>query len=262
MPRANPLEGLALVAEVERLGEKVVYLTLEAPWLAKAARPGQFVMVKPPSSLAQGSRDPLLPRPLAVAGARGDRINLLLAVVGRGTRLLARARQGDELSLRGPLGNGFPKPQGSSLLLLAGALGAAPLLLAHQFHQKRSDLRIDFVLGVPDRSFLPMIEKLGSLVPDLRVFTEDGCFGTKGNVCTGLPESPGEVWACGPTPMYRAILDRLGPDLPVSFSLEARMGCGYGGCMGCAVPTLRGNLRACTEGPVFNGREVLWHELG
>lgn len=261
MPRPEPLEGRARLVETEMLGEGIAFLTMEAPWIAQSARPGQFVMVHPPCS-GPGSRDPLLPRPLAVAGAQGSRINLLMALAGRGTRLLAQARPGSELTLRGPLGNGFPEPSGPSLLLLAGALGAAPLLLAHQVYQGRPGLEVDFVLGVPGRAFLPLVEKLGLLVPDIRVFTEDGCFGTQGNVCTGLASDPGQIWACGPTPMFRAILDRVSPGLPVSFSLEARMGCGYGGCMGCAVPTLHGNQRACTEGPVFDGREILWHELG
>ncbi len=261
MVRQSPLEGPARLLEVLELGPHIVYLTLKAPWIAQTARPGQFIMAKIPSSLSQPSRDPLLPRPLAVAGVEGERINLLMAIAGRGTRLLAEAEKGADLLLRGPLGNGFPKPAGPNLLLLAGALGAAPLLMAHQYFQDRADLTIDFVLGVPDKSFRPLTQHLGGLVPGIRVFSEDGCLGARGNVCTGLTANPGQVWACGPIPMFRAILDRLDPDLPVHFSLEARMGCGYGGCMGCVIPTLHGNRRACTEGPVFNGREVLWHEF-
>ena len=105
------------------------------------------------------------------------------------------------------------------------------------------------------------MDLLAREIPELQVFSDDGCIGARGNACTGLPVGPGLVWTCGPVPMYKAMLEKLNPNIPILVSLEARMGCGYGGCMGCAVPTINGNLRACCEGPVFDGREVLWHEF-
>ena len=260
MPRAKTIEGRARLIRNQSLGRKVSYLTFEAPWIAETARPGQFVMVGCSPS-RNDSPDPLLMRPLAVAGVEGSTIDLLVGILGRGTRILAGHEVGVQLTLRGPLGNGFPEPGRSNLVLAAGGLGAAPLLFAHRCHAHRGDLITDFILGVPDKSFKPMVDYLTEAAPGLRVFSDDGSLGSAGNVCTDLPSNPGEVWACGPVPMYRALLDSLDPEVPFRVSLEARMGCGFGGCMGCAVPTRQGQVRACCEGPVFEGREVLWHEF-
>ncbi len=260
MPRANPLESRARLVKNQTLGAEISCLTLEAPWIAGSARPGQFIMVGCAPSQA-GAPEPLLMRPLAVAGVEGGLVSLLMAVKGRGTRFLAAQEPGAELTLRGPLGNGFSEPKGPGLLLVAGGLGAAPLLSVHRRFRKRKDLKIDFILGVPGKGFESLVDLLAQEIPDLQVFSDDGCMGAQGNACTALPAAPDEVWACGPVPMYRALLDRLDPGVPVLVSLEARMGCGYGGCLGCVVPTKQGNLRACCEGPVFDGREILWHEF-
>ena len=248
-------EGEGVLREFRLLLEGVLLLEVEAPLIASRANPGEFVMLS-----VSPSWDPFLHRPLGIAGVSGDRITLLVQVVGRGTKLLQSLPSGTVLTLRGPLGHGFSSPRkGRRYLLAAGGLGLVPLLYAYR--QWGAEASMEFLLGVPDASWAPLEAYVRRFVPNLRMVSDDGSLGERGNPCICLRGSWDEVWACGPLPMLRGFYECLPRDVAYYPSLEARMGCGYGGCLGCAVPTEEGNLRACVEGPVMDGRKVLWHEL-
>ncbi len=235
--------------------DNVLLLEVEAPSVAARAHPGEFVLLS-----VSPSWDPFLHRPLGIAGVSGDRVVLLVQVVGRGTALLQTLPSGTALTLRGPLGQGFPSPrEGRRYLLAAGGLGVVPLLFAYRQWGERFSMEV--LLGVPDASWAPLGSYLRQFVPDIRMVSDDGTLGERGNPCTCLEGCWDEVWACGPLPLLRGLWECLPPEVSYYPSLEARMGCGYGGCLGCVVPTKEGNLRACVEGPVMDGRKVLWHEL-
>lgn len=256
-----------LVARTFLGGEAVrergpLLLELDAPEIAASAMPGQFLLV----SCSEGN-DPFLLRPLAVAGIRGEVLSLLVQVRGEGTHRLAGLAAGSVLRLRGPLGVPFAPPEKEETpLFVAGGIGAAPLLFAAETWKGC------LLLGVPDASWEGLVRHCAVRVGSSRltVVSEDGSLGEKGNPCTFLRSGEGaslltrpgtRVCACGPTGMLSALADALPPGVPYEASLEARMGCGYGGCLGCVVPTERGRLRACVDGPVFSGREVHWREL-
>ncbi|MEA4881411.1 MAG: dihydroorotate dehydrogenase electron transfer subunit [Synergistaceae bacterium] len=257
-----PRDYSARIESNRLLGEKTGLLTVLCPAIAASAEPGQFVMVRP-----GGGDDPFLGRPLAVAFVSGRTFTLVYRVVGKGTALLAKRRAGDELTVRGPIGQGFfssreglPLPE--KVILAGGAVGAAPLLFALQRLGGRAERT---VMGVAGSGWEDFASWLMEVFPALELYSDDGTLGIKGTVLSGLPEElPGntEVWACGPEGMLRALAAKYPSDGGrIRVALEARMACGMGGCLGCVIPTRSGQKRVCVDGPVFAASEVLWNEF-
>jgi len=255
----------ALVAGNRDAGKGYFRIVLRAPALAGSARPGQFVMLRVSENL-----DPLLGRPFGIAAVRSRRdIELYYRVVGRGTSLLTQVRAGASLAVHGPLGNGLPSPaKGETPLLVAGGSGFPPLLFFAAQHGRRARL----FAGSRDKACLPparAMKAFRSAVEAVHYATEDGSCGTCGFVTDALaayldrPAAGGRpvIYACGPHPMLAAV-SRLAAErgIPCFVSMEERMACGLGVCMGCSVPvTAGGYQRACTAGPVFDSREIAWN---
>lgn len=219
------------------------------------ASPGQFVMLK-----TTDAADPLLRRPMSVAGHEGDVMTVIMKVVGRGTQLLSRLRPGDTLDAEGPYGNSF-RPAGKDdppTLLVGGGIGVAPLLF---WARRNASARHILFLGGASAKDILRAGDFG----ESHIATEDGSAGTKGLVTDVLgnhPEfAPGLfLLCCGPTGMLKAVEGLcIGRGISGELSLEVRMGCGFGVCLGCMVDTVeRERKRCCVEGPVFKTGEVLW----
>ncbi len=260
IPIEKPRDLAATVVEKEQLALGVWSVTLEPEAGGPDPVPGQFFMIK-----SWETHDPFLSRPLAAAGVHGSGcIEFLFRVCGRGTALLAECKKGQRMFLRGPCGNGFPKPKSRRLLLVAGAMGVAPLLFARQRLQGFMDLSLLVgTAGGPE--WEPFCEAILSRCPDTAFFSENGAYGEMGTVIDGLQgliRRGDEIWACGPEGMLRAIGDlQAGSRYSTWISLERRMACGYGGCLGCTVRTRNGLRRVCVDGPVFRWEEILWNEL-
>lgn len=257
MCRATALEERALLKKVRPLLPGLGEVTLHAPRLAGEVRPGQFLLAR-----ITPWRDPLLGRPLGVTAVRGEELSLMVAAMGRGSRALLAMKPHDEVVLRGPLGTPFPAPLQQPLVLAGGGFGVAPLLFAwDQLGAMTPEDAPVVALGVPDGTWGPLehyvAERVGS---KLRTFSDDGSLGERGTPCDAL-EGAGEIWACGPPPMIRALVRCVTPAVRLLVNLDRRMGCGYGGCLGCTVPTVRGHVRACVEGPFFDARDVDWKAL-
>jgi dihydroorotate dehydrogenase electron transfer subunit len=248
--------------------EGAVYflMQLEAPAIAAAGLPGQFLMLK-------CGKNSLLRRPLSIHSASPDgRVQLLYQVgvaaeggaEGKGTGWLSKLRKGDSVDVIGPLGNGFNIAAGSrSLLLAAGGIGIAPLgFLA----ERAVSAGLEVVLLMGARSAAGMLPQ--NMLPsgtNCIFTTDDGSKGRKGLVTDILPqylEHADQVFACGPQPMLErmAAMPATG-SRPVQVSLEVRMGCGTGACYGCSIRTLRGMKRVCREGPVFDIKDIIWQEV-
>ena len=254
----------ALVAENRDAGRGYFRIVLRAPALAVQARAGHFVMLRVSENL-----DPLLARPFGIASVLDRRdIELYYRIVGRGTSLLRSVKPGRSLAVHGPLGNGFPAPgKGETPLLVAGGSGFPTLL----FFAGRYGRSAHLFAGSRDKACLPparAMRDFTSRVQSIHYATEDGSRGTCGFVTDALaaylqrPAGAGRpvIYACGPHPMLAAV-SRLAADrgVPCFVSLEERMACGLGVCMGCSVPvTAGGYRRVCKEGPVFDSREVDW----
>ena len=244
-----------IAEKVREVTSRVFAIDFHCPEIAHEARPGQFVMIRFKERI-----DPLLGRPFAVASSKGDSFSIWFQVVGKMTALLREVSTGDQFTIRGPLGNGFGEPSGKKLYLVAGTLGVAPLLKAYEEFSGRVECELH--LGVPDESWGPFIEKVKELVPDPRVFSDNGSVGVQGTCLQGLPRELGEreeIWACGPSGMLKALSERY-PEKGsgIRVSLEARMACGIGGCQGCVIDTVDGKKRVCVDGRVFSSEEVSW----
>jgi dihydroorotate dehydrogenase electron transfer subunit len=238
------------------------------------ARAGHFVMIR---SEAWGTA-PLLPRPMSLLTA-GAQPSMLIKVVGEGTRRMAEAPLGERFALLAPLGTPWPMPvDGHRPVVVAGGVGLPPILylareLAARGYRAGAQLpSVTALFGGRTAGDLPLADELAATA-ELGVTTEDGSRGTKGLITVLLAHAleqaraSGErlqIYACGPHPMMAAVADAARRhDMPCCVSLEALMGCGYGVCLGCAVPRASGGyLYACTEGPCVDAREVDWQKGG
>ena len=214
-------------------------------------RPGQFVELSLPGLF--------LRRPISVCSFREGEMTLLYRVVGRGTLDMSLMPPGTEVSVLSGLGNGFaPCAPGARPLLIGGGVGAAPLYgLARELTRRGES--VTAVLGFASGDDVFYENEFRALGVRTVVTTADGSYGTRGFVTDALPDGCGVYYTCGPTAMLRAVNAAL--DIPGFVSLEARMGCGFGACMGCTVETLSGPRRVCREGPVFDRREIIWSKL-
>ncbi len=247
----------------EVIARDVVRLTLNAPEIAAAALPGQFVMIQ----IAPG-KDPLLRRPFSIHQTSSEgTLQILFKVVGRGTELLAHAKVGEQLSLIGPLGKGFVLGEPGNACLVGGGMGIAPMLfLASRFQQlAKQGSAPKVILGARNRDELaPLIGDFKNLGLEVLAATDDGSLGHHGLVTDVLKKinlSPDfTVYSCGPRPMMAAIHHLcLKENIRCQVSVETVMACGMGACLGCAVPLKAGGYaHACSDGPVFEAGELLW----
>ena len=230
-------------------------------------QPGQFVMLSPGALGGAQRADPLLPRPMAIYRVRGEagrtQVEILYKVTGRGTALLRDVAPGDFVGMVGPLGEGFPAPApGSVALLVGGGTGIASLYELAAREAGRA--RLVVLLGARSASDLMGHEDFAALPLELAVATEDGSAGERGLVTELLERrltGPDvTVYACGPTPMMRRAAElAVARGARCLVSLENHMACGFGVCLGCAVPRREGGYGlVCREGPVFEATTVDW----
>lgn len=219
-------------------------------------RPGQFAMLLLDPDARR--RDPLLARPMALFRGDADALEFRFRVVGRGTMLLSELRKGTSLGVLGPLGNGF-SPIEAPAILVGGGTGIASLY--ELAREAPAGTRV--LLGARSRNELLALEEFRSLPIELETATDDGSLGHTGLVTDLLkPESGAEVIACGPTPMMRRAAEvAAAAGARCRVSLENTMACGFGICLGCAVPADSGFRYVCTHGPVFDAETLDWARL-
>ncbi len=250
------------ISRLEYLSPDIVRITLDSPEIARIAQPGQFVMVK-----TGNGKDPLLRRPFSISQVSNDRyFQILFKVVGRGTSLLAHCREGENLSVLGPLGSGFQVDCTGSHCLVGGGIGIAPLLfLAKQLSRICTGNPPLVVLGARTGEELePLINDFKELGLSVHAATDDGSLGHHGfviDVLKGLQlAADATTYVCGPHPMMLAVhLLCKAKNIACQVSMETHMACGMGACLGCIVPVEKGGYaHACFEGPVFDAEELLW----
>ena len=251
----------AKVLSQEMLADGIYSLWIETE-AALEAKPGQFV------SVYTKDASKLLPRPISICEIDKDakKLRLVYRVTGEktGTKQFSELKAGDTVPVIGPLGNGFPyeKAEGKKVFLMGGGIGVPPILeLAKQMKCEEKQI----VVGYRDaHTFLKVeFEQNGKLY----ISTEDGSVGTKGNVMNAIQENALDadmIYACGPTPMLRAIKAYAEEKkIECYISLEERMACGIGACLACVCKTKEKdahsnvhNKRICKDGPVFLSTEV------
>ncbi len=208
---------------------------------------GQFVDISVPGLF--------LRRPISVCDVEGTVLTLIYKVVGEGTRKMAAMAAGEELNLLTGLGNGYTiKNAGARPLLVGGGVGVPPLYyLAKQLRAQGLTVRV--LLGFNTANEVFYEQEFNDLGCEVVVTTADGSHGTKGFVTAALDGQQSYYYACGPMPMLRALIAAAGTQGEVS--MEERMGCGYGVCVGCTIQTTQGNKRVCKDGPVFEAGDLL-----
>ncbi len=247
------------ISGVSKLSEGIFELWLETE-LAEDARPGQFIMAYP------ANQSTLLPRPISICEADKEKemLRLVYRVAGKGTAEFSTYQKGDTVSILGLLGNGYPLEEaaGKTVLLAGGGIGIPPLV---ELAKRLQDCRKVIALGYRDSQlFLKEdLEKYGEVM----VATEDGSEGVKGNVLDAVREGQVNadiIYSCGPLPMLRGVKKYAQEKgIPAWISLEERMACGVGACLGCVCKTTHkdahsqvNNARICTDGPVFLAEDV------
>lgn len=260
---AARMDDARVVAHRHRHGE-YRELVLAAPDISPRVIAGQFVHLRVPRFEHR-----LLRRPFSVYRAGGETLSILYKTVGEGTRALADIREGETVSLIGPLGTAFPDPaEGSMPVLVAGGYGVAPLSL----FAARTGRRCKVFIGAASEPDVLCVKDFEDLDCDVRVTTEDGSMGETGLVTVALDawldsledgQTPA-FYACGPDGLLKAVGDRaIAGNWQGWLSLDKHMGCGMGACLAC-VQRLRkpdgGEVwaRVCKEGPVFESREIVW----
>lgn len=197
-----------------------------------------------------------LRRPISVCDYSSDHVDILFKILGHGTKDMSEFEVGQKLKCLIGLGNGFNIKNDIKPVLIAGGIGIAPFMAVIRKYNKLG-IKPTLVYGARSKDDLVILDEMKELT-DLHLCTDDGSFGFKGNVVDLIKNDNINVeyyYACGPYRMLEAVANALGDG---EVSLEARMGCGFGACMGCSIKTTTGPKRVCKEGPVFKGKEVLW----
>ncbi len=256
-----PVEQLCHVSEITRLNEDTIWMTLEVGKLVEkeGLHAGQFLHI----ACGEGQ---FLRRPISVALAGQDEPEdtaaLIFEVKGKGTLWLSQRRIGDAVHVLGPLGNGFSMEKEGRYLLAGGGVGCPPLLGCAAWGGSRTVA----ALGFRSKERVILKERFEALCQEVYICTDDGSAGAKGYVhrqVRDILEKDKDftaILACGPKPMLRGVAQTAEEfGIPCQVSLEERMACGVGACLGCAAAMKDGSMkRVCKDGPVFDSREVDW----
>lgn len=253
----------ATIIRYERLSDDNIRLTLQAEDIAAAARPGQFVMIR-----TGESKDPMLRRPFSIhQTSAGGRIQIYFKILGRGTELLARYREGEKVSVFGPLGRGYTIREDRPACLVGGGMGIAPMLfLAKRMSRIKKSVASDVLLfgGRTRREVEPLAADFEQMGMRCLFATDDGSFGREGFVTElvqklKLPQET-VLYCCGPEVMLEQLhIYAQVKKMECQVSVESVMACGMGACLGCNIPGSDGKyVHVCYEGPVFNSEELEW----
>ncbi|ABR33188.1 dihydroorotate dehydrogenase electron transfer subunit [Clostridium beijerinckii] len=238
----------AKVVSNKEISKDIYKLVVEDDAEIKA---GQFYMLK-----LNGAT--FLPRPISICEKSKNKLTFLYAVVGNGTKEFTKLKEDDEISLTGPLGNGFDlEKEYNKVALVSGGIGTAPMLeLAKKLRKKNPDQKIDLYAGF--RHDVYLIDELKEYVNEVYISTNTGKNGHKGFVTEILkPEDYDTVLCCGPEIMMKKVVDMCKEkNVAVYVSMEKHMACGVGACLVCTCKTKDGHKRTCKDGPIFDGYYV------
>ena len=243
---------------IKKLKPYIYLLEFKSPYIAKQAKPGQFLHIKIENKLT------ILRRPFSIHNIKGSSIYILFKVRGRGTEALSQFRKGDFLDIIGPLGNGFNLPKKEKInILVAGGIGIAPLLFLAKRLNKAQGIA---VLGSKSKQEVICESEFRKLGYKVLMATEDGSRGFKGTAVGLLKNTLNKkcamgnsnIYVCGPKEMFFEINKILKehPKANCQVSFEQFMGCGLGICCTCSIETKNGYKKVCKDGPVFNIRDI------
>lgn len=244
-------QGMMEITNIVNIADDVYEMTLKGDGAQYITMPGQFINIKINDSL-----QPYLRRPMSISDYDDETIVIVFKVVGQGTRLLKEKKIGEKLDCLIGLGNGFDIKEGNALLI-GGGLGTPPLYNLGKKLKERG-IKVTTVLGFNSQKDVFYIDKFKEF-GDVLIATMDGSVGVKGTVIDVIEQAGlifDHYYTCGPEPMLDALVTHYPEHGQLSF--EARMGCGFGACMGCSCKVkTRPYKRICVEGPVLLSEEVI-----
>ncbi|MFA4858189.1 MAG: dihydroorotate dehydrogenase electron transfer subunit [Candidatus Margulisiibacteriota bacterium] len=274
-----PIQEHARIIDFRKVTENYCQITLSTKYISANALPGQFVTVR-----VNSETTPLLRRPFSIYNCSPQReiIDILFDVVGEGTKLLADKEVNDQLDILGPLGKGFEIPQTAPgqtaknldkapphkiAILVGGGIGIAPLLyLAKTLKGKIP--AVYAIIGARSKNHLIDPAEFTNTGAQVLTCTDDGSAGKRGLAPEFIPPILEEakemaretvIYACGPRPMLKMCAEIAQQyNVPCQISMEEKMACGVGACMGCVVKTRAGYKKVCDDGPVFKAEEIVW----
>lgn len=250
-------------AFIKKIKPDVFLLGLNSDYLAKTAKPGQFLHVKVDEKIT------ILRRPLSIHKIEKNIVHILFRVRGRGTKILSQCKKGDVFDVIGPIGNGFSisqKPTPCSLrsnILVAGGMGVAPLVFLGEKLKKSPGAKNTILLGAKSKKEVLAESEFKKLGFEINIATDDGSRGYKGSVVDLLKKALStyqhnnistNIYACGPKDMFyeiKKVIEKY-PGIKAQVSFEQFMGCGLGICYGCVIETKDGYKKVCKDGPVFD----------
>ncbi len=241
-------QGYYKITENIALTANVYKMTLEGDTQYITA-PGQFINIKIDGLF--------LRRPISVCDYCDGKITIIYKVVGKGTEMMSQMLPGQVLDVLTGLGNGFCcEKSGAFPLLIGGGVGVPPMYnLTKKLIEQGKQVTV--VLGFNKKDEIFYEDEFKALGANVIVTTVDGSYGVKGFVTDAIKDvNYTHHYVCGPLPMLKAVYNATEGD--GSYSFEERMGCGFGGCVGCTCKTKYGNKRICKDGPVLCKEEIIW----
>lgn len=256
----------AKITAIEQLKEDLYKFSVQAPEIVENAKPGHFIEIRVIDNI-----EPLLRRPISIYNINKETgiLEFIFQVKGKGTEILAKRNIGEELDIIGPLGYGtFDIKEYKNAAIIGGGIGTFPLYeLAKELKQNTSS-NVNIYLGFRNKNLVVLEEEFKAVSDNLIITTDDGSYGISGFAINELKRDIEEnkidkIFACGPLPMLKAVQTlAIEKNIPCQISLEEKMACGLGVCLGCAVKTARSSKEApeywhvCKAGPVFSATDV------
>ncbi len=260
-----PVKLQAKLLEKIKLKENIYHFKVEAPQIVNIAKPGHFIEIR-----VSNNTEPFLRRPISIHNLDKEKgiLEFIFQVKGEGTKILSERIIGETIDIIGPLGSGtFKYDKFQNIAVIGGGIGVFPLYeLAKS--AKRDNKNVNIYLGFRSKDFVLLENEFESVSDKFVLTTDDGSYREKGFAINFLEKDIEEgkvdsIYACGPLPMLKAVRKlAIEKNIPCQISLEERMGCGLGVCLGCAVKTAKSPKEApeywhvCKGGPVFEAKDV------
>lgn len=254
---------IAELVSKEMLVEGIYKFAIKAKEIASVAKAGQFLEIKVSDTI-----EPFLRRPISIFNIDGENVEFIFQVKGRGTELLSNKKVGDKIDVLGPLGKGnFTVKEYSNVAIIGGGIGTYPLYeLAKELKGKSNTT---MYMGFRNKELVTLEKEFEEVTNNVVITTDDGSYKQKGFALEVLKEDcknekPDIIYACGPLPMLKAVQEFANSEnIRCEMSLEERMGCGIGACVGCNVRIVTDNPEevkynyVCQHGPVFDSKKVI-----
>lgn len=260
-----PVKSFAKLIKKEQLKSDIFKYSVEAPDIVKDAKQGQFIELRVSDNV-----EPFLRRPISIHNMDKENgiLEFIFQVKGKGTKILSEKVEGDLIDIIGPLGHGtFEYNDFQNIAIIGGGIGVFPLYELAK-NAKNDGKNVNIYLGFRNKDFVVLEDEFKELANELILTTDDGSYSEKGFAIDFLKKDVEDgkidcIFACGPLPMLKAVRNyAIEKNIPCQISLEEKMGCGLGVCLGCAVKTAESSsekpeyVHVCKAGPVFEAKDV------